>query len=400
MFSYLQSKFTIPLFLDARQNLLLSTQLNELFSKNEHVSITGENIVDLKRQVLDWTKTISVPLVWLQLDSLDVDPGRFWTVLVYGLRRHYPTLGQSLLAGIMDHHASPNPQVFHQFRKELVGKPFVLVINDSYLIQKSSVWKQILSLLDAFREESMLIFLDDKNKSLLEDDIKNLSSLTVKTDKKLSFENFKLPSYRNLLSIFDIWWLSWLKRTDILQDMNLVDALIAVGQIDFLSDSAIKPTLAARTWLREPSITIDYEAMVKNIRDMASWLVSQGEWLDAYRWFLFIRDFETACELLESQALPWLNNNGDALTLLFWLRELPSVLLSSRPLPAYLAAESTFRLGLNTQSRFYLTNVENNLEAMTRFSRSNPQQTDFQVTDGGLTFQQMVRMVHVMKQKI
>ena len=82
MFSYLQSKFTIPLFLDARQNLLLSTQLNELFSKNEHVSITGENIVDLKRQVLDWTKTISVPLVWLQLDSLDVDPGRFWTVLV------------------------------------------------------------------------------------------------------------------------------------------------------------------------------------------------------------------------------------------------------------------------------------------------------------------------------
>jgi hypothetical protein len=115
---------------------------------------------------------------------------------------------------------------------------------------------------------------------------------------------------------------------------------------------------------------------------------------------LFIRDFETACELLESQALPWLNNNGDALTLLFWLRELPSVLLSSRPLPAYLAAESAFRLGLKTQSRFYLTNVENNLEAMTRFSRSNPQQTDFQVTDGGLTFQKMVRMVQVMKQKM
>jgi hypothetical protein len=400
MFSYLQSKFTIPLFLEARQNLQLSNQLSELFSEKTHVSIRGENIVDLKRQVLDWAKTISVPLVWFQLDALDVDPGRFWTVLVYGLRRHYPTLGQNLLAGIMDHHASPNPQVFHQFKKELVGKPFVLVINDSYLIQNSPVWKQILSLFDAFRTESMLIFLDDKNMNLLADDIKYLSSLTVKTDKKLSFDEFKLPVYRNLLSIFDIWWLSWLKQAEILEEFALVDRLISVGQIDFLSDLAIKPTLAVRTWLRETSTSIDYEAMVNKIRDMASWLINQGEWLDAYRWLLFIRDFETACELLESQALPWLNNNGDALTLLFWLRELPSVLLSSRPLPAYLAAESAFRLGLKTQSRFYLTNVENNLEAMTRFSRSNPQQTDFQVTDGGLTFQKMVRMVQVMKQKM
>ncbi len=37
MFSYLQSKFTIPLFLGMRQNPQLSTQLTVLFKQKNHV---------------------------------------------------------------------------------------------------------------------------------------------------------------------------------------------------------------------------------------------------------------------------------------------------------------------------------------------------------------------------
>ncbi len=152
----------------------------------------------------------------------------------------------------------------------------------------------------------------------------------------------------------------------------------------------VKPNQKIRTWLRDPSTPIDYETMAEKIRDMTDWLINQGEWLEAYRWLLFIKDFESAGELLESHGLRWLTNGGDALTLLFWLRELPSVLLNARPLPAFLAAKAAFQLGLTTQAQFYLTTVENNLEAMLRFSRSNQQLSDIQITDGGLTFQQMV----------
>ncbi len=92
--------------------------------------------------------------------------------------------------------------------------------------------------------------------------------------------------------------------------------------------------------------------MAEKIRNLADWLIKQGEWMEAYRWLLFIKDFEAAGELLESRGLQWLTNGGDALTLLFWLRELPSVLLNARPIPAYLAAKAAFQLGLKLRHNF------------------------------------------------
>ncbi len=218
MFSYLQSKFTLPLFLKTRENPQLSSYLTEQYKQKKHVELSGENLVDLKRQVLDWTQSIRVPLVWLQFDSLDVDPGRFWTVLVYGIRKHYPTWGKSLLSGIMDHHASPNPQIFNQFKNELAGKPFILILSDCQMIRQGTVSKQLLSLLEAFSAESMLIFLHNKNEKLFEGDLKYLSRLTVETQNDPEIEKDSLPINRNLLSILDSWWLSWLKRADILKN--------------------------------------------------------------------------------------------------------------------------------------------------------------------------------------
>ncbi len=192
--------------------------------------------------MLGWAQTVSVPLVWLQLDPLDVDPGRFWSVLVYGIRRHYPAWGQSLLNGIMDHHASPNPQVFNQFKRELAGKPFVLVISNCQLIWQGTVSKQLLSLLEAFRAESMLIFLNDKDEFLIEEDLNYLSQFKVKTENDPKLEELDLPTFRNLLSIFDIMVARLVKRAGVLDDPNLIDYFVSAAQIDFLSNAVLNQT--------------------------------------------------------------------------------------------------------------------------------------------------------------
>lgn len=393
MFSYLQSKFTIPLFLGSRQNPWLSAQLTELSQQKQHVVLSAENPIDLKRQVLAWTQDVRVPLVWLRLDALDVDPGRFWTVLIYGLRKHYPAWGQKLLSGIMDHHASPNPQVFAQFKNELAGKPFVLVLSDCGVFQQGTISKQLLALLEAFSAESMLIFLKDNSSRLFTEDSHYLTSLAVETEAVPKPAADELPQERNLLAILDTWWLPWLKRSAVLKNPGLIQFVETHGYLDFLTPDMLQPNETIRIWLRDPAAEIDYDSMSARIRDMTDWLVEQGEWLEAFRWLLFIKAFEAAGELLETYALPWLTRGGDALTLLFWLRELPSVLLSARPLPAYLAAKATFQLGLKMQTQFYLTNVEHNLEAMARFSRSPQQLTQLEITDGGLTYQQMADLV-------
>ncbi len=400
MFSYLQSKFTIPYFLGRQPNAALAEQLSTAHSHKKHVELTAGNAIALKRQLLDWTQTIDLPLVWLRLDALDVDPGRFWTVLVYGIRKHYPCWGHALLSGIIDHHAAPNPQVFAQFKKELAGKPFLLVVSDCHLIRQGSLSKQLFGLLDAFRADSMLVFLNNQGGSLFAEESPWLSRFAVATPPSVLPTEEQRPLHNNLLAILDTWWLPWLRQAAVFNDAALIAWLESNGAIDFLTDEMLMPSGAMRSWLRDPAQAIDYQWMSDTIRTMSAWLVARGEWLEAFRWLLFIKDFEAAGELLETDGVAWLNTGGDALTLLFWLRELPSVLLSARPVPAYLAAKAALQLGLKTQARFYLTYVENNLEAIARFNRGGQPLSDVPITEAGLTVQHMLDLVQSLKEKL
>jgi len=59
-------------------------------------------------------------------------------------------------------------------------------------------------------------------------------------------------------------------------------------------------------------------------------LIDEQEWLEYLCILLSKKEFELAGEILEEQGETWLENGFDPLEFLFWLREIPSVLLNAR----------------------------------------------------------------------
>ena len=114
-------------------------------------------------------------------------------------------------------------------------------------------------------------------------------------------------------------------------------------------------------------------------------LIENDEWLEVLRIYIFQKEFEEAGDILEQKAENWLQQGFDPLELLFWLREIPSVLLNARPILCWLAAKACKQLGLPFLVNYYINVAENSLASFSRFSRDPEQWSMIELNESGVT---------------
>jgi hypothetical protein len=85
------------------------------------------------------------------------------------------------------------------------------------------------------------------------------------------------------------------------------------------------------------------------------------------------------------------------LELLFWLREIPSVLLTARPVLCWLAAKSCQMLGLKFLVGYYCNSAENSLASFSRFTRDEEQWKGIEINEYGLTVGELLNKINQLK---
>ena len=132
---------------------------------------------------------------------------------------------------------------------------------------------------------------------------------------------------------------------------------------------------------------------------LAAWLAKQGELLEWIRFSLKAADFEGAAEIFEQHAYSLVKNPQEALDVLFWLKEMPGILLTSRPILCWLAADCAAQLGLALQVKTFLVAAENNLMSLTRFSRSQDQWRSMVISENGITVADLLERIGGLKSR-
>lgn len=144
----------------------------------------------------------------------------------------------------------------------------------------------------------------------------------------------------------------------------------------------------------------EIEEISKNSKQkLSGWLQDQGEMLELLRLYLQEKDFELAGDLLEQYGENWLHEEIDSLELLFWLRELPSVLLTARPALCWLAALACKELGLTYLVNFYINAAENSLASFMRFSRVESEWRKIELNEAGLSIGRLMDQLEQLKIK-
>jgi ATP/maltotriose-dependent transcriptional regulator MalT len=169
--------------------------------------------------------------------------------------------------------------------------------------------------------------------------------------------------------------------------------------IKMVGNELILPAAALLTLLRSRVTESDIRPMTSEILDLVDWLEEQGEDLERIRYHILVKDFELAAELFERQAETWLNQQVDVLSILFWLKEIPSVLLTSRATLCWLVAMCARRLGLALQVKTYLDLAENNLMTFTRFSCSQEQWRTIEINEQGVTVGELLQKIESLRKE-
>ena len=114
-------------------------------------------------------------------------------------------------------------------------------------------------------------------------------------------------------------------------------------------------------------------------------LIDDQEWLDYLHILLSQKEFELAGELLEENGEIWLENGFDPLELLFWLREIPSVLLNARPILCWLGAKACHSLDLSLLVSYYSNAAEHSLSSLSRFSKTPDEWLNIEINENRMT---------------
>lgn len=132
-------------------------------------------------------------------------------------------------------------------------------------------------------------------------------------------------------------------------------------------------------------------------QELFSSLSVKNEWLEYIHLLLLDKEFETAGEILEEQGESWLEDGFDPLEMLFWLREIPSVLLNARPILCWLAANACKRLDLAFLMNYYKNAAENSLVSLSRFSRDPQKWQSIELNETGLTIGELMNKLNQIK---
>ena len=198
----------------------------------------------------------------------------------------------------------------------------------------------------------------------------------------------------------DIWWLDWLQLNFEGQpSISGLKDLQAAGFIQPAQPGVWLPSslLIQRLISEKPGQPV--ETTTNRQKALAAWLAQQGEWLECSRLSLKTADFEGAAEIFEHHAYSLLENPQEALDVFFWLKEMPGILLTSRPILCWLAAACAAQLGLALQVKTFLEAAENNLMSLTRFSRSEEQWRNMVINEDGVTVADLLEKIERIKSK-
>ena len=319
-------------------------------------------------------------MIRFKLEKSDQEAGRFWVGLLHAFRAFFPGFGQSLLAGILDHHQQPSLMTIAQLSNELGQKNWALILENSDLISSANWWPGFKEWLQLFKESHSIVFLED----------------TEKMDNQAEEELIQeiSPKLRIALAASEVWWPNRFSKEFPRENWtDLYHKLRVANYIKDFSPKIITPKINLLNSLRNQIGREEHEHLVEQIRRMIEWLQEQGEWLEAVRMMLTIKDYEQAGEILQEKGDDWLSGGVDPLEVLFWLKELPGVLLTSRPGLSLLAARVASILGFNFQVTYYINSAENNLYALQHVSRNDKLWREIVLDESGATVQRMLDQI-------
>ena len=304
-------------------------------------------------------------LIWVCLEKEDHDPGRFWLKLIASLRKYVPNDGIDLLAGLQDHHSQPLfTHVKHVF--DIIHQNNYKVVLENISTIKNTSWWQ--STLESMRKQNLIIDWMGIDYQFIDSEVtKTISADTI-----------------SRIMIWDIFWNGWMDSID---PVVTHEEIRVLNQLGLISSSSSDYSIPIQGWSDhlqgEHGPSDDQNSQIL-LTQLAKWLLSKEEWLEGIRVLIALKEFEQAGDLIEKYGETWLSEGFDRLELLFWLRELPSVLLEARPQLCWLAAIACKDLQLKFLMNYYIHHAENTLTSFLRFSRNQPQWKQIEINQTGL----------------
>lgn len=373
MFSKFQYNIKVP-----RINGFDAIKSSNIYFSQEIFGKSIKIVPNEKQALIAYLLDYNSPIVWISLEEEDHDPGRFWLKLITAARKFAPDAGEELLAGLVDHHAQPLFSSAKKFFNILIQNEMLLVLENINFIQDASWW---LSTKESLANQNIPL------KWI------GIDYHPTQIDLLEQLEKDNLPG----LLAWDVLWTEWLEKTKGLHLQNDIQDLEKLGLISF---STHEFTIPNRLWFQQPHHElefIDFETRDLLLTQLGEWLFSKDEWLEGIRVLIHRKEFEQAGEILEKFGETWLEEEFDRLEMLFWLREIPSVLLESSPLLCWLAAKASKDLNMKFLMGYYINHAENSLASLSRFSRTQEQWLQMEINEAGLTIGTMVEKINQLK---
>jgi hypothetical protein len=325
-----------------------------------------------------------IPLIRFQLEEYDQESGRFWIGLLHAFRAIFPGIGQHVLESIIDHHHQPLPKSISQFANELQQKEWGLILENTHHIGSTNWWP-------GFKE--WLLRLEENHSIELQEDPTDPGE--KETEELL--QNLS-PELRIALAVSEVWWKGWFLKEFPGENWSEIWVKLRVANyIHDFSPEIILPKESIFHNLRYQLKEEDVPLLNQQQSRLADWLEGCGEWLEAVRIRLINKDFENAGDLLEKHGQNWLDEGANPLEVLFWLKEIPGVLMTSRPGLCLLTAQAAYKLQLSMQTSYYLNALENHLLSLRRFSKSEAQWHTMELDEKSTTIQSMLEKIQQMR---
>lgn len=329
-----------------------------------------------------------------RLQLADADSGRFWLGFMCALRKLVPGVGQAVLAGLVDHHRMVNASALNSLAAELADWDGTLIIENGRFVASAPWWPQFEHWQNSLTQPvQIVIWPYEENLS----DGNPAPSIPAIIAERLS----QLPlSVRGLLAGSEVWWLDWLLEDKGLQGFaGIIDLLKENGMIEIVD----RWHLAIPSWNIQQALiyslkTIDFEQASSKIREMQVWLEQRGQWLECVRCDLLLRDYEQAGWRFENYSDYWLSgtSHASAIEQLFWLRELPSVLLPTKPLLCLQAASAAQQLGLVLPVSYYCNLASQQLYSLRRLARNETEWLSMHVNEAGHTIASLIEKIEIL----
>lgn len=358
------SKFQYNLQVPQVHDLVHSRQTTTGFLQQGRGTVL-EIIPDQRKTLIEELLGQETTLIWVCLEKEDHDPGRFWLKLIASLRKFVPNAGIDLLAGLLDHHSQPLfTQVKHVF--DIIHQNKYKVVLENISTIKHTYWWQ--SILESMRKQNLSLDWIGFDYQFINSDI----SKTISADAI------------SRLMIWDVCWYGWMDSIDLSNTHEEIHVLNQLGIISFSTSDCSIPIQDWSDHLQGEHGPSDDQNRQILLTQLAKWLLSKEEWLEGIRVLIALKEFEQAGDLIEKYGETWLSEGFDRLELLFWLRELPSVLLEARPQLCWLAAIACKDLQLKFLMNYYIHHAENTLTSFLRFSRNQAQWKQIEINQTGL----------------